>query len=1134
MANEVRITDGSLDFSQGVNDSKVTTVASPVANPNGTLRTELCWLNNGTVRGNGISPRPGWSYLCTVSKTGAIYQGGYLYEPLIGNPYLMLSVGGHIFQVRVDTNNTVVDVTQGLTNPSTVPQAYFAQAEQFLIIQAGDWQVNIKGTPPLFWDGAKMTRSVGIISANNTPNGGIIPFNQIPPALAMIYYQGRLWYSNGRTFAAGDIVGGSAGTPTYQLTDSVLYVTENPLAVGGDGFTVPSQAGQVTALNYTASLDQTLGQGPLYIFTRKQIYQLVVPVTRADWIAATNSNQPQQTLAQKRYGATSDRGVFAVNGDLFYGSPEPSMRSLILATRWFQQWANVSIGRAVQRAFKFTTPTLLGTQTGIEFSNRALLGVLPVVTPVGVAFQGIVALDFDIISTLGQKLPPAYDGLWDGLDVLQLFEGDFGGLQRAFAVVHSRTDGSIQVWELTQTALRDGTDNRIQWRIEFPAYTFGDEFKLKKLDGGELWLDKVQGSVELLFEFRVDADACWQPWMETQFCSARNTCETVMNPICYPVQPFCDGEKFPVTLPAPNVGDGVQANLRPGNIGYQFQVRLTILGSCRVRGILLYALPHERRPFEGLRHSSTPVQPAGQQFPNTAQAVTVQCPDGTPFTYQVPAGMFLAASVAAANQQAIQYGEQQANLRLICLSPLSNPIAISGLPYTGTITATGGQLATGAQRNTWVLTGFIPVDLVFNGGFIPASQVSITGTPVDSDIGSYPFSVTITDPQGNTATKEYTLTVEAGPLPPVQLFNPELNDLSWSSRVQPASWQLFQTDPPPGGKVATFAGNLASQTNAMPSYGTYYIVGVNSLGVPVTLPSNSVIYAPGYLLVPDQIVSPTNPGGIGYTTTLFGPVNGKVYDLDANSSGQPIWTSTDGGLTWTNLNSNYHLVSLNGPVGGVFGNNIFLIAQAGGGVATSTDGITWTNRPAASAIPFLAICFGNGFFVGVGNNGTAAVSADGINWTTSFIGQPFSFDGVCAGNGIFVAVGIVGFLYTSTNGLVWTQQNSNTAVQLEAVCYSAPLHLFCAVGNNGTIITSPDGVTWTFRTNTKATDLLKSVTYANGQFVAVSTNSALGGFIYTSPDGITWTVNGLRGPVNNSFNQVLFSGNFLIVENTGM
>jgi hypothetical protein len=191
--------------------------------------------------------------------------------------------------------------------------------------------------------------------------------------------------------------------------------------------------------------------------------------------------------------------------------------------------------------------------------------------------------------------------MYEGIDVLQLFEGDFGGRQRAFAAVHSRLDGSIQVWELTDFLKFDNGDNRVTWRAEFPAFTWNKEFELKALDGGEIWIDRIAGTVEMTVEYRVDADACWQPWTTTQFCAARSTCEDPDDPVCgYPAVAHCEGYKFPITLPKPDSGKCASMMKRPTTIGYQFQVRVILKGWCRIRGLLLFAIPVERTAYQGL------------------------------------------------------------------------------------------------------------------------------------------------------------------------------------------------------------------------------------------------------------------------------------------------------------------------------------------------------------------------------------------------------------------------------------------------------------------------------------------------------------------------------------------------------
>jgi hypothetical protein len=93
-----------------------------------------------------------------------------MYQPDAANPYLMLAIGGKMIQVRVDTDNSVVDVTDGFTDPANVPQVHFCQAENFLIKQAGDGV-----TLPLFWDGATLRRSNGVFSGGGGGGGGAIP-----------------------------------------------------------------------------------------------------------------------------------------------------------------------------------------------------------------------------------------------------------------------------------------------------------------------------------------------------------------------------------------------------------------------------------------------------------------------------------------------------------------------------------------------------------------------------------------------------------------------------------------------------------------------------------------------------------------------------------------------------------------------------------------------------------------------------------------------------------------------------------------------------------------------------------------------------------------------------------------------
>lgn len=334
MSSDVRITVGQSDFSYGVDSSRVPLIQS-ASNPDGLPRNALSWAVNCAVRTGGIQQRFGQKALVRVHDGNALYQGGILYDASsgypgnvypVGNPYLLLSIGGRTYQVRVDTDNSVHDVTGAFADPPNIEKCYWRQAEQFAIKEVGDGV-----TLPLFWDGMGLRRSNGITGNIVGPN-----INEIPAATCMAYYMGRLWYARNRTYTAGDIVGNvSSGSITYNFTDSVLRITENPLAVGGDGFSVPSQSGNIRALDFPIALDTTLGQGPLFVFTPKQIYALTVPVSRADWIAANANNQPLQRVVMRTNGTVSDRSIVAANGDLFFQSLDPAIRSYFMALRYF-------------------------------------------------------------------------------------------------------------------------------------------------------------------------------------------------------------------------------------------------------------------------------------------------------------------------------------------------------------------------------------------------------------------------------------------------------------------------------------------------------------------------------------------------------------------------------------------------------------------------------------------------------------------------------------------------------------------------------------------------------------------------------------------------------------------------------
>lgn len=589
--------DGQLDWSGGVSSQRVATIRSPDT-PNGLARNQLAWLINGSVRTAGITPRNGWFDLGKVHPGALLFQGAILYKLNTITPYWLASIGGHIWKIDPDNPTAAVDLSAafGLVNPAGAEKAYLCQGEEFVIIQAGD-----NATLPLIWDNATLRRSNGI-TGNTDPNLG--PVNEIPAGTAMDYFMGRLWYAQGRTYSAGDIVKGSAGTLAYGFRDAILKVTENPLAIGGDGFAPPTQAGggNIRALHHDANLNTTLGQGQLYIFTTKAICALSVPVTRADWINAT---EPFQRVVQLASGAVSENSVVNVNGDLFYQALDPAIRSLMVAVRYFGQWANPPVSTNINRLIKANDRSLLHMGSGMVFDERLIETALPIRSSVGVVHRALAVLDFNPLGSFEQSLgdtsnQPVWEGAYEGLKFIQVGAGDFGGRDRAFAFC-LELDNSIHLWELTDYAKFEQDDKRITMIAEFPAFTFKRENTLKKLVGGRLWVDQLYGSVVFKLEYRPDGDNCWHIWNEWQDCTARSSAEDYFDPLVYPETIYGDSYRnfaFPKPQPEQNPAGNSLAN-----IAYQFQVRLTIRGFCRVRGLILCAEIYKRGLYKGLTNS---------------------------------------------------------------------------------------------------------------------------------------------------------------------------------------------------------------------------------------------------------------------------------------------------------------------------------------------------------------------------------------------------------------------------------------------------------------------------------------------------------------------------------------------------
>jgi hypothetical protein len=133
------------------------------------------------------------------------------------------------------------------------------------------------------------------------------------------------------------------------------------------------------------------------------------------------------------------------------------------------------------------------------------------------------------------------------------------------------------------------------------------------------------------------------------------------------------------------------------------------------------------------------------------------------------------------------------------------------------------------------------------------------------------------------------------------------------------------------------------------------------------------------------------------------------------------------------------------------------------------------------------------------------------------------------GTTIIVVGGSGGNLVSSTDsGATFTARTSGFGSNvINSIAFGNGI--FVAVGNNGTITTSTDGVTWTARTSGVSTNPLYGVYYLNGNFIAVGGGASGGtGGITTSTDGITWTKRTTPSSTANELYSVAYGNGYYV------
>ena len=453
------------------------------------------------------------------------------------------------------------------TNSNTMRDGWSIQAENYWIYQDNQ-------SLPIIFDGSVARRSSPATK-------------EVPVGNVMAYTMGRLVVAlrDRVSFRIGDLVFSSSGTPGNEYRDAMLRFTENDyLNEGGDFvariFGAPSGYGPITTIKPLSMMDTQLGQGPCLVGTPGVIFTLNLPFDRTTWKDMAN---PLQTVTPV-IGPAGHKNTVAVNTDVWYRGSDKYVHSFILARRDFGGWGNTPQSSELGKTLDHDTEWLLQYGSGVLFDNRRLETCSPVQSNRGVWHRGLISMDFNLISSLRNRVAPAWEGVWSGLRILQILTGAVNNVEKCFIYALNDLD-EIEVWEMDKWAIEDDNSTPITWTADLCSYNFLDGFNMKKLETGEIFVDDVQGQVSIDVKYRSDQNPCWQDWSSFDFCAKNEDCGpfACTGPISY-------REQFRSKLKLHQPSDNFDTiNNRKYRTGYEFQPRLEITGHCEVKQMRVLA-----------------------------------------------------------------------------------------------------------------------------------------------------------------------------------------------------------------------------------------------------------------------------------------------------------------------------------------------------------------------------------------------------------------------------------------------------------------------------------------------------------------------------------------------------------------
>jgi hypothetical protein len=510
--------------------------------------TQLAWAMNATVRDGKPRTRPALHQRAFLPE-GRVQGAGFFNT---GSGEIILMIAGKPYRVTATGNNFSWELLElDFYNSTLLPTAWMCETSGYFVIQDGE-------SAPIIYNGGSIRRSD-------------IFNNEVPVGRQMAYGNGRLAVVvAGHNLKVGDITDG---------TGSELFFTETGYLSNGGAFFYPDE---ITALAFLPSNNTATGYGSLMVFGQRFTDSLRLEITQRDlWSTIPGF----QVIVLDNIGACSQMGVVRVNQDLYWRDAKGEIRSLRSAAAAAESPGNTSLSREVSRIVDFETDNWLSQSGGMFFDNHILFLASPFLAESNVTvFGDIISLDAAPLATMRGKAPPAYDGVWNGVQFTRLVKGMFNGVERGFAI-SSDADGQNRLWEIepgerTDVYLTDGTtllpvESRIVATSEFRRFGTDKPNQLKRLVRCDFYPAQIEGDVNVKLYWRVGNTEQWFFCDEVDFCAQMSDGTTTTPHEWKNLRPQTRLQVRSFTFPQ-QINEVFNLS---NTVGYDFQIRLVWTGN---------------------------------------------------------------------------------------------------------------------------------------------------------------------------------------------------------------------------------------------------------------------------------------------------------------------------------------------------------------------------------------------------------------------------------------------------------------------------------------------------------------------------------------------------------------------------